>query len=393
MTDFRAQAEFEPLNAVRVHTPGLETWGGSLDPDGNLFEAPLPPDRARRDHERYIATLESAGVTVHRLADDLEGDGRLDDVVRERVAIETEKGNVDETLEALEAHEKLQLALANARLDPNGDRAPSVTIRDPISNIYFQRDTTILGDEGPILCRMASPVRQPEVEIVREAWEAIGAEIVHEARVGPIEGGEFLPAGEFALLGVSGVVDGEEQVVRTSFAAGEELLEAGALGYDEVGLVRAPIAAERELRERHGGPSRMMHLLGWFNVAAEGLAVTFPELAKAASVEVFERQGEEYHHASSPTLWDYLREKGYDVVEADWGERWPTNFVAVDDSEIVALYDPDADGAYRPENNPTIESLRERGVSVLPDGTGLPNGPLTNGAGGFHCMTTPVSRG
>lgn len=389
---FAARAEWDRLRAVRVHEPGLESWGGSLDPESNLFEAPLPPDQARAAHRAYVSTLESAGVEVHRLADDLESGGRLENLVRERVRVASDV-DLDAVFETLSARELLQLALANAELESSETGPASLTLRAPLSNIYFQRDTTILGDRGPILCAMASDVRQPEVGIVREAWESIGAEIVHEASVGPIEGGEFLPAGEFALLGVSGNVDGREEVIRTSYDAGVDLLDAGALGFDEVGLVRAPVETEREIRAERGGPSRMMHLLGWFNIAAEDVAVTFREMAEAAIVERFERNGDGYEHVGSTALWDLLDEKGFEVVEADWSERWPTNFVAVDDGVIVPLYEPDEDGAYRPDHNPTIEELKRLGVDILPSGEGLANSPLTNGAGGFHCMTTPVRRG
>lgn len=416
MPDNTVRAEWEPLDAVRVHTPGIELWSGSLDPGPNLFENHVPPDRARAEHERIVATLEDAGVEVHQLADDLAAAGALDRLVRESVSVRTDDGeepaDVDGILSSFDAHEKLQLALARVTLDRHADdlaaadgvpgtdgtrnRSPATSLRidRPISNVYFQRDTTILGDRGPVLCNMFEPVRQPEIPIVRDAWAGVGAEIRYEMTDEPVEGGEFIPADEFALLGVSAEVDGEERVIRTSYAAGERLMEDGAVGYDEFGLVRAPLEADRRLRREHGADSRVMHLLGWFNIAAEGLAVLDADLARAAEVDVYQKRGDGYEFDHSTDVLAYVRdEKGFDVIDISWDERWPTNFLAVDDGVVIPLYEPGENGEYRPENNPTIEALKERGVRVLPDGEGLPRAALTNGAGGIHCMTTPISRG
>ena len=391
MNAHSVRAEHDRLNAVRVHRPGLELWSGSVDPGPNLFDAHVPPERARREHERLVTTLESAGVEVHRLAEDLAG-GDLDALVAEYVTL-PETVDLDGMLEAWTPREKLQLVLARARLERHPDAATSLHVERPISNTFFQRDTTMVGDRGPVLCEMYEPVRRPEVPIVRRAWEAIGAEFAGEVADEPLEGGEFLPVGEFALLGVSAEVDREEVVIRTSYEAGTRLLGSGAVGYDEVGLVRAPLEADRRQREEHGIESRVMHLLGWCNVAAEGLAVVDATLARHATVDVYARDGDGYALDRSTTALDYLERRGYDVVDVSPTERWPTNFLTVEDGRVVPLYEPDADGEYRPENNPTIERLKERGVEVIPDGEGLPRGALTNGAGGIHCMTCPLGRG
>jgi arginine deiminase len=409
MTDHAVRAEWDALDGVRVHTPGLELWSGSLDPGPNLFEDHVPPDRARREHERIVEALADAGVDVHHLADDLAAAGALDDLVRASVTDRSDEGDrIEGLLGTFDRHERLQAALARATVgvdeggpgaddgDGDGDGSgggPSLRIDRPLSNTYFQRDTTILGDRGPVLCAMHEPVRRPEVPIVREAWAGVGAEIGHEAGPEPIEGGEFLPGGEFALLGVSAVVDGEERVIRTSYAAGEALLAAGAVGYDEVGLVRAPLAADRRLRVERGLGSRVMHLLGWCNFAAEGLAVLDADLAAAAEVDVYARRGDGYEFDRTTTTLSYLAEdRGFDVVDVAPAERWPTNFLAVEGGRIVPLYEPDGEGAYDPELNPTIEALRRRGVEILPDGEGLARAALTDGAGGIHCMTTPLGR-
>ena len=396
MSQYSVRAEWEPLSAVRVHTPGVELWSGSLAPEANLFEAHVPPDQARREHEALVEVLAESHVEVHRLADDLAGDA-LDDLTRSVLA-EGGVDRIDDVLASFDAREKLAVVLSRPRLAAEtaagGTDGASVTLEAPISNIYFQRDTTIVGDKGPILCHMSEPIRQREVPIVRRAWEAIGATFSHEMTGEPLEGGEFMPAGEFALLGVSAEVDGEEHVIRTSYEAGERLMRHGAVSYDEFGLVRAPLEADRRLRQDRGLGSRVMHLLGWFNIAAEGLAVLDADLAETAAVDVYRLRGGSYEHSHTTSVLEYVRdERGFDVIDVADGERWPTNFLAIDDGVVIPLYEPDADGGYQPANNPTIEALRDHGVAVRPDGIGIPRATLTNGAGGLHCMTTPISRG
>lgn len=415
MTEFAAGAEYETLNAVRVHTPGPELLSGSLDPSASLFYTSVPPEQARREHERMVGAFEARGVEVHQIADDLDEGGVLDHMVRETVSVERPgercpaAADVDEILETFTPHEKLGIVLGRITLSqhdadgagasrwgrPAGSTVTSLRFDRPISNMYFQRDHNLLGDEGPIVANMYEAARQPEVPIVRAAWEGIGAEVAHRVTGEPIEGGDFVPAGDFALVGTSARVDGEERILRTSHAAGEQLLDAGAVGYDEVGLVRAPLEAGRELAEEHGTGTRVLHLDGWFNIPAEGLAVTRERLAAAAEVDVYGRRGGEYRRRETTTVLEYVRGKGYDTVHPDWMERWPTNFVTVEDGAVIAIYrdDEEGTGEYRPERNPTVEALKERGVEVVPDGTGLLPTALTKGGGGVHCMTTPLSRG
>ncbi|WP_049980489.1 arginine deiminase family protein [Halolamina rubra] len=408
MPSFTARAEFDRLTHVRAHRPGLELWPGALDPESNLFDAPVPPAQAAREHERMTDALAAAGVEVHLLADDLAAAGELDALVAEYVDVpegvdESQRlssanqsakrsGDADAAAATVEfdAREKLELVLSRARLTEANDRT-SVELRQPISNTLFQSDTVVVGDEGPVLCEMGEPIRQDELPIVRRAWEGLGAEFTHEMSR-PLEGGEFLPADEFALLGVSAEIDGEEEVIRTTYDAGREFLDAGAVGFEEVGLVRAPLAADRRHREKHGIGSRVLHLLGWCNLAAEGLAVTDPELAESAAVDVFRKTSDGYEFDRSTSTLAYLRQRGYDIVEMGPEERWAANFLTVDDGVVVPMHRTDEDGNYDPDLNGTIERLKERGVEVLPDGEGIPEGVLTSGAGGINCMTVPLER-
>ncbi|MFW5948844.1 MAG: arginine deiminase family protein [Halolamina sp.] len=389
MPSFTVRAEFDRLTHVRAHRPGLELWSGALDPEANLFDAPLPPAQAAREHERMTDALADVGVEVHLLADDLAAAGALDELVAEYVDVPDHLDPVAATAEFDES-ETLGLVLSQAKLTEANGRT-SVELRQPISNTLFQSDTVVVGDEGPVLCEMGEPIRQDELPIVRRAWEGLGAEFTHEM-TRPLEGGEFLPADEFALMGVSAEIDGEEEVIRTTYDAGTEFLDAGAVGFEEVGLVRAPLAADRKHREEHGIGSRVLHLLGWCNIAAEGLAVVDTTLAEHAEVDVFRKSGDDYEFDRSTSTLDYLHDRGYDVVEMGPNERWAANFLTVDNGTIVPMHRTDEAGAYDPDMNSTIETLKERGVTVLPDGEGIPEGVLTSGAGGINCMTVPLER-
>lgn len=414
MSEYTARAEYDTLEAVRVHTPGPELLSGSLDPEASLFAEPVPPERARREHERIIEVFEREGVEVHQFADDLAAAGALDSLVEEAVAVEPADGegprpaDLDAVLGSFDDHEKLGLVLSRIRMlerdaesvgsDDSGrseeSTVTSLRFDRPVSNAYFQRDTSLLGDRGPVVANMYEAARQPEIPLVEEAWEGVGAEVAHRVTGEPIEGGDFVPAGDFALVGTSAVVDGEERVLRTSYAAGEQLLESGALGYDEVGLVRAPLEAGLAMGEEYDTGPRVLHLDGWFNIPAEGLAVTRKRLAAAAEVDVYERRGGEYRERETTTLLEYVESKGYDTIHPDWLERWPTNFLTIEDGKVLAIYrdDEDGTGEYRPERNHTVEALKERGVEVVPDGTGVLPTALIAGGGGIHCMTTPLSR-
>ena len=406
MTDHTARAEFDTLREVRVHEPGFEALLGAMDPEPNHFARPFSLREAKAEHRLIVETLEDAGVEVRHLHEDLEGS--LPELIEDTVGVDDggpfppDRGTLLENLGRSTAYERLQAALLGPTVGRVSEEpavagpeaaATSLRIEEAITNLYFQRDCQILGDRGPILPRPATATRRRELPLIEAAWNGVGAEFVHRTSEGEtLEGGDFLPAGEFALVGVSAVEDGREVVLRSSRGAGVELLREGAVGYEEVGLVRPPLSADERLAARHDTSSRLLHLDGWLNVAAEGLAVAREPLLEPATVEVFVRDGEGYSRRRTESLAAFLDRHGYEVIDAPYPERWATNFLTVEDGRIVAIYETD-DGNYDPEKNRTIERLKAEGVEVLPDGRGLNPEHLTNGGGGIHCMTSPLRRG
>lgn len=410
MPEPTVEAEYDTLRTVRVHEPGIEAAIGAMDPGPNHFARPFSMREAKREHRRMVEALEDAGVEVRHLHEDLAEGGVLEEFLSEAVDVD-DGGPAPPTREELagnlrdaSGYERLQAVLvgptvgrtAGSETGGNGgsDGAvdTSVRVEHAITNLYFQRDCQLVGDRGPILPRLGTTTRRREQPLIEAAWRARGAALAHRtSATETLEGGDFLPLGDFALVGVSALEDGEETVFRTTYDGGRELLEAGAVGYDEVGLVRPPLAADERLAAEHGTSSRLLHLDGWLNVAAEGLAVAREPLIEAATVEVFERAGDGYERRGEETVAELLDRHGYAVVDAPYPERWATNFLTVADGTVLPIYETD-DGEYDPEENRTIERLKREGVDVLPDGEGLDPANLTNGGGGIHCMTSPIRR-
>lgn len=415
MAEQSVDAEYDTLKSVRVLTPGFETYLGNLDPEANLFFDSFSVPEAQEEHREMVETLENEGVEVRQLYEDLQGEpmhelmDELTEIDASRLdGRETEvRERIEENWRALDPRAQLQLVMSKPTLQRHppevseddrsvrngrGDNM-SITMETPATNMFFQRDQQLLGDKGPVMCQMYYDNRKGEMPVVEKAWDALGADIQDPVSDDQsIEGGEFIPAGDFALIGVESP---EGDVLRTTYGAAEDILEAGAVGYDEVGLVKAPKEKAEQMAEEYGTEADMdiMHLDTWFNIAAEGLAVMNEELAESTEVDVYQNNGDEYVRSETQDFDQFLEEKGYDWVDIP-GEELPNgaNFLTIDDGKVLAIYHPDEEGQYDPGQNQTIEAMRDAGVDVVPDGTGMNLENLTNGYGGAHCMTTPLNR-
>jgi len=416
MTDFSVEAEFDTLDSVRVHTPGFETFAGIVDPKPNLFRSDFSLEEAQNEHVKVVEILESEGIDVHYLHEDLSVDGRIDDLLAD-IDIQVENGsNSPEQIESelrsgienLASREKIQLIACNAtvtrhrrgrdseqsdnlglgseRLDQS-----SIAIEEPLSNLYFQRDQQLVTAKGPVMAAPSFPIRSGEVHICRDAWKSIGATIVEEVPKNlQIEGGDYIPAGDFALLGVSAAVGGKEKTLRTSTAAARHLLECDAFGHDEVALVEAPYEADQEQQSKWGSDKEpameIMHLDTWFNIPMEGIAVAREPLVEGTSVQIYHKNGEEYELTEIRNFAGYLEDKGYSIIPVEFEERAiATNFLTIDDGLVLPA-------RYSDRENKTLDRMKKAGIEIIPNGEGIPIDELRSGYGGIHCMSTPLHR-
>ena len=132
-----------------------------------------------------------------------------------------------------------------------------VAEREPLSNLYFMRDQQMVTDKGIFMSRMAKPQRRREPVVTRFLWEILGAKVVHATtEPGTIEGGEFIPLKDFALIGIGD---------RTNRSAVDQLLQHG-VGFHEVGVVHQP--NHPLIPGNECDPMIDMHLDTYFNIAS-----------------------------------------------------------------------------------------------------------------------------
>jgi arginine deiminase len=425
----RILAEWHTLRRVVVRRPGLEAFFGLLDPYSSLYERGFSLERARREHDELVETLRRGyGVTVHYLDELLlEAAGRDPEVFQElarRAQTTLQFTGPGARRARQEFHRNLSLLdreqLFNIlTLSPSislqkgkGTRniVPHTTLRVPLTNLFFMRDQQAVGDRGIILARMAKPQRRRETEITSFVWRCIGEPPVLTIGRGTFEGGDFLPCGDFALIG---------QGDRTSPAAVQEIL-AGGISFPEVGVVHQPRHPLLPTQD----PMVNMHLDTYLNFPGEGLAVGYPEMLRQARVDVYHRgEDNRYHRQRRTRLLSYLEnDQRFTVIPITTLEQlcYATNFLTVRNRTVVV---PDvarnaekvlANLQWAAQANPRkYHRLLLRAsldfTELRAAGTFFPHSPkardyglearqvplsnLTGAFGGAHCLTCSLERG
>jgi len=433
--DGRIRAEWDPLEKIVVHKPGIEMFYGLLEPYGSLYERAFSRDGARHEHDMLTRVLEKEfNVSVLKLKDAIVEGARKNPQVKQKL--------IDKARETIEySGNKEYVKLAQKEFEQNckyydilhffyillmdpliqiskgtGTRnvALNVIQRQPLANLYFMRDQQFVTDQGIVICRMAKPARRRETEVTKFLWEEVlGLPILHEMEApATIEGGEFLPMGDFALVGIGD---------RTNQAAIDQLLKL-PLGYKEIGVVHQPL--HPLIPSSKPDPMINMHLDTYFNVDGKDVVVGSELLLKQAKVDVYHNEGEGVF-VKDPTeknLYEYIWDMGFDVINITTLEQmsYASNFLCLHDKEILAV---DVQPITREvlknlkrsaQKNPSkykklLEQAEKDFIQLSRTGNFFPhkkeiyrNGitprplslrNLTGGYGAAHCMTCALSRG
>jgi arginine deiminase len=427
------QAEWERLRRVAVHRPGIEMFFGLLDPYAALYERAFSRYEARREHDALTRTLrEEFGVRVLHLKETVLDAADRDPAVRRRLvdwahATVTLRGgrrevaearrSMEQNADALDSLHFFTLLLLNPVIEVGrGHPRHGVDVRimgqEPLANLYFMRDQQAVTDCGLVVARPAKRQRAREPEITRLLWDILGIPIAGTVQEpGTFEGGDFMPMGEFALVGTGD---------RTNRAGVCQFLGC-APGFDEIGVVRQPghplIPGDRP------DPMVDMHLDTYFNVAGSGVVIGSGVLLRRARVDTYCRTDGGYEPSGkTASLYDYIRGKGFSVIDLSILEQlsYAANVLCVRDGSILAVEGEQvmqtvllnlerkaardlqrygrllrhAEEDYRRIRNegrffPHKAEFSRHGIEVCP--LHLEN--LTGGYGGPHCMTCTLERG
>ena len=431
--DAHVRAEWDRLRTVAIHCPGMEMFFGLLEPYASLYDRAFSQDGALSEIRHLEEILHrDFGVGVLHLRETITAQADRDTAFRERLVQAGREsiafsGDPEEARLALQEFEKttalhdagffFDLMLLNPAIGFAAGRGAreidsSVTGRQPLSNLYFMRDQQAVTASGVVIGSMAKPQRRREPAVTRLFWEATGIPVIGEVgSPGTFEGGDFLPLGDFALVGTGD---------RTNREGAGRFLASGP-GYDEVGIVRQPA------HPLAGGggydPMVAMHLDTWFNVASSGIAIGLEPLMKEAMVEIMVKDSDGYRREGEETdLFSYIRSKGFEVIGITTLEQmaYAPNFLCIRDGTILAVevdrtarevlrtlkekaaMMPARYSALYDQARKDYENLRREGqffphkkeiyrsdIDAVP--VSLVN--LTGGYGAAHCLTCPVRRG
>ncbi len=414
-----AKAEWEPLKSVLMHRPGVEIEYAMLAPRPFLFERCFHTTAARTEHKDLQDTLSHNGVKVQVLKDGVVKHAKDSSEFRKALEEEVVRnlifyGEIGDTEKAREEFKKNIETLDPENLfdfltlEPSVDlkktenvQYPTIYSNVPLANLYFMRDQQITATEGIVVGNMKSLQRRKETEITEFFLRRLsGNGTVKRIDSGFLEGGDYIPAGDFAIFGTGPRTD--LQGVRSAVAT-------GSVDFDEICVVENPVYDFMEGSKRD--PMINMHVDTYFNIAGDGIAVGSRILLEKARGAVYALDGQKLERLRDTTLMKYIKEKGFNLLDLSIREQlsYSSNFLTLSDKKIVAVNSPlvlerlmksgvfsqqlagfiKSEQVNRGDEFPRGKRVAEFGIDVIE----VELSELTGGYGGAHCMTASLQRG
>lgn len=413
----KIKSEWGRLNRVIMHRPGTEITYAMLAPKPFLFERPFNYSIAKREHENLQTVLEENGVHVDILEDLIVNEAEKNSSFRRKLeekilslvnfygtseSMENARKDMEKNIGYVDSLSLFQALIMEPSIDLKeyvaGIQYPRVYSNLPLANLYFMRDQQAVSS-GVLIGNMKMQQRKKETDITSFVFREILDAKIKRINSGFFEGGDFMPAGDFCLIGTGN---------RTNEAGAEEAMNSGIFDFDRIVIISNPIYSFMD------GHDIMvnMHLDTYFNIPAAGTVITSVELAKSAQAKVYVRNsGNTYTEDSKTTLYQFMKDEGYNFIDLGISEQlsYSSNFLTVSDGKIIAIDSSRVIEKLLAENVfnsstrdriikdiqlrkgkmfPDSREIRESGVDVIK----IDLSEITGGYGGAHCMTSTIER-
>ncbi len=383
------KAEWDRAKVILMHTPGEELFNGVIHPMAGLFEHYFDVDAAAKEHRNYIRLLENNGIKVYNVVDILE---KMDvDTLRhlaEHFLVYDVSEVADRDTAACGQAYKHSILSEMTRKDlircimtqpivklrsvDNNTGVEADYVQHPTMNLYFTRDQSITTPCGHIICKMNSSQRSAETRIIRSCYNYLGVKPALEiSGSGRLEGGDYIPAGTFSLIGCG---------MRTNMEAIRQIMEADAFGHDTVVVVHD-----------HKLWQMQMHLDTYFNIMDRNLCTMVasrlnaqPGQPEYVTVDIYARQpGTKVYRLQSSNVpfVDFLKHRGFQIIQINEADElhYANNYLTIAPRHVMMV------GGQSEE---LAQELKKHGVEV----EWVPLENLIDGYGAAHCMTQVLQR-
>jgi arginine deiminase len=242
----------------------------------------------------------------------------------------------------------------------------------PLSNLLFTRDQQITTERGIVMGRPASAQRALEVDVMQFVFNKLGYRVagrVPDIEGMTLEGGDYIPAGDIAFIGVG---------LRTSLSAVEWLLE-----HDLIGARRVAVVFDNFERAQE-----RMHLDCVFNICSKRTCVMLEDMMGDASptrrlVDEWVRADDgTYTRARKDVEFSrYVADQSLTIIPVSGQEQleYGCNCLNLGDGRVIAVQQEVARRIARhPDFDGTVSYLEFEGVTAL--------------FGAVHCATQVVYR-
>ena len=382
------QAEWDKAGVILMHTPGQELFDGIIHPSAGLFEHYFDVDKAAEEHRGYIRQLEANNICVLTVTDILNevsidtlrmlADKELVYYVNAmpNADRETTEAYRQEVLAEMSREDLIRCILLRptVRLYPtdNNTGVMAEYVHNPLMNLYFTRDQSITTPRGHIICRMNSPQRAVETDIIEFCYRHLGVEpILRIEGNGRLEGGDYIPAGTIAFIGCG---------MRTNQEGIRQIMEADAFGHDTIVIV-----------QDHKRWQMQMHLDTHFNIIDRDLCTMVSSRLNAkpgepefGTCDIYARVPGTKSYSlmqQDVSFVDFLQTRGFKIIPIDEEDElhYANNYLTIAPRHIMAVAGQSE--AYQ-------QRLAVAGVTV----EWIPLESLIDGYGAAHCMTQVLKR-